>query len=222
MVDFRKLAAVDIAYLGSRLILAEFSIGVFGSLALGLFALLRSRSLGGIALASYLLSIGVNYIPLLLYAISLVRLDSARYEIDEDTADKRRIFRKYRRQSLLLLVPLAVPILVLARELHQNTLSEQRIPLERQTLIRRHPVFAYFVITYAIAWLGASLVVMPALVKREAVSKVSGVLMFPAIRLGPSITGFVLTRIVDGKRVSTSCCCECVGFGFQCAGTPPC
>lgn len=69
MIDFRKLAAVDIAFLGSRLILAEFSIGVFGSLALGVFTLLRSHSMGGIALGSYLLCIGINYVPLLLYAI---------------------------------------------------------------------------------------------------------------------------------------------------------
>ena len=70
MIDFRKLAAVDIAFLGSRLILAEFSIGVFSLLALGLLTLLRSHSLGGIALASYILCLGLNYVPLLLYAIT--------------------------------------------------------------------------------------------------------------------------------------------------------
>jgi hypothetical protein len=74
VIDFRKLAALDIVFLGSRLILAEFSIGVVGSLALGLFALIRSHSVGGIALGSYLLFIGINYVPLLVYAISIVRL----------------------------------------------------------------------------------------------------------------------------------------------------
>lgn len=124
MIDFRKLAAVDIAFLGSRLILAEFSVGVFASLALGVFTLLRSHSVGGIALGSYLLCIGINYVPLLLFAIRLVRLDSARYEIAEEMTDERRMFRKYRRQSLLLLVPLAVPVLVAARELKRNPSSE--------------------------------------------------------------------------------------------------
>jgi hypothetical protein len=92
LVDFRKLAAVDVAFLGSRLILAEFSIGVFGSLALGVLSLLRSHSVGGIALGSYLLWIGINYIPLLLYAIRLVGLGNASYEIAEEIADKRRCF----------------------------------------------------------------------------------------------------------------------------------
>jgi hypothetical protein len=137
VIDFRKLAAVDIAFLGSRLILAEFSIGVFGSFALGLWTLLRSHSIGGIALGSYLLFIGINYVPLLLYAITIVRVDSARDEIAEERADKREMFRKYRRQSLLLLVPLAVPILALARELRRNTPKEHLTPFQRETLVQR-------------------------------------------------------------------------------------
>ena len=124
MIDIRRLAAVDIAFLGSRFILAEFSIGVFGSLGLGMLTLIRTHSVGGTLFGVYLLCVGGNYVPLLLHAISLVRHGTARHEIAHELPEKHLMFRKYRRQSLLLLVPLVVPILAIIQ--HRSSDHKRR------------------------------------------------------------------------------------------------
>jgi hypothetical protein len=116
VINVRKLAALDIAFLGPKLILAEFSIGVFLSAAIGLLSLKRSHSGWGILVGAYLLSLAVNYVPLLLYAIAIVRQRSAQEEVAREVADRNRSLRRYRRQSLLLLIPFAVPILAFAQE----------------------------------------------------------------------------------------------------------
>jgi hypothetical protein len=115
VIDIRRLAAVDIAFLGSRFILAEFLVGVFGPLSLAVLTFFRTHSLRGAVFGAYLLCIGINYVPLLVHSIDLVRQGTAKQEIADELPEKRRMFRKYRRQSLLLLVPLVVPVLALVQ-----------------------------------------------------------------------------------------------------------
>jgi hypothetical protein len=115
-IDFRKLAAIDIVFLGRTFIVAEYAAGVFLSLALGLFILDRGHSLGQTGLGMYFLCLGVNYVPLLVHACLLANKDRAQAEMTDELTDKRRAMSKYRLQSLLLLVPLVVPILAVTRE----------------------------------------------------------------------------------------------------------
>jgi len=71
--------------------------------------------------------------------------------------------------------------------------------LRPDSVFRRHSVLAYFLMTFAISWTGALAVAAPALLRGQAVSRLSGILMFPAMLLGPSISGIVMTGIVSGK-----------------------
>jgi hypothetical protein len=109
----RKLAAIDIAFLGARLIIAEYAIGVLVAPALGVLTLLRGGSYWQLALGLYLILLGINYVPMLAYAVAIGKGRSAQAEIRDELSDKSRAMAKYRRQSVFLLVPLVVPIAAL-------------------------------------------------------------------------------------------------------------
>ena len=71
--------------------------------------------------------------------------------------------------------------------------------LRRGVFLRRHVTFSYFALTFAISWAGALAVAAPHLLRREALPKFTGILMFPAMLLGPCLTGIALTAMLGGK-----------------------
>ena len=116
MLNARKLAAIDLVFLGPKVVTAEFVAGVFLSAALGIFILVRSHgSPAQIALGLYLITLGLNYAPLLIYAIVLTRDNSASAELGSELENKRVAMANYRRQSFWLLVPLVVPLVALTQ-----------------------------------------------------------------------------------------------------------
>lgn len=112
-MNLRKLAAIDIVFLGPGFIIAEYACGTLLSVALGIFILFRAHSVWQLILGVYFLCLGTNYALMLVYAIGLRDREKARAEIADELTEQRKAVSKYRRLSLVLLVPLAA-ILALA------------------------------------------------------------------------------------------------------------
>jgi len=109
--DFRKLAAIDIVFLGYKLVFAEYTFGVLFSIALGIFVLFRGHSVWQVVLGTYLICLGINYVPMLAYTVSIGNKQNAQAELAVELTEKRKAMSKYRRLSVFLLVPLLAPIL---------------------------------------------------------------------------------------------------------------
>jgi hypothetical protein len=124
MLNVRKLAAIDLYFLGPRFILAEFGLGVVALCALGLLTLRAGiRQDHGVYLVAwgiYMVAIGINYVPLLLHAIDITRSGTAEKEIADELRERRVALRKYRRRSLLILLPLVVLILSIVQEVQER------------------------------------------------------------------------------------------------------
>lgn len=129
IINIRKLAALDIVFHGPKFILAEFALAVFGCAALGFFSLYyglfhgSNHSLFAVFLGCFLLWIALNYLPLMIYAISIVRHKSAHQEVAYELEHKDIYAKKYTFQSTLILVPFAVPALAAYQEMQKHTHS---------------------------------------------------------------------------------------------------
>jgi hypothetical protein len=117
MIEIRKLAAVDMAWLGARVIVAEYALGILLPGALGLLSLRAGllapvHSDWEIAMGIWLASIAVNYIPLFIYAVLIARAGTVNAEGRPELARAKR----YGLQQVVILVPFLVLILAFLQE----------------------------------------------------------------------------------------------------------
>jgi hypothetical protein len=104
-------------WLGTRVIVAEYALGVALPLALGIVSLRAgltapTPSVWQVGLGIWLVTIALNYIPLLLHAVSLARSGMVKEEGEPELTHARR----YGIQQVIILVPLLVVILALVQE----------------------------------------------------------------------------------------------------------
>jgi hypothetical protein len=121
MIGLRKLVAVDMVWLGTRVIVAEYALGVVLPLLLGMLSI-RSGLFSPVysawetVLGLWLVTIAANYIPLFIYAVIIARGGTAKEEGQPELAHARR----YGVQQVIILVPFLVVVLALVQEGRRN------------------------------------------------------------------------------------------------------
>lgn len=117
MINIRKLAAVDMVWLGTRIIIAEYAIGVILPLVLGLLSIRAGLLEPGIfnwetISGFWLVTIAANYLPLLIYAVLISRGGTVKEEGQPELAHAKR----YGIQQMIILIPFFVVVLALVQE----------------------------------------------------------------------------------------------------------
>jgi hypothetical protein len=117
IIEIRKLAAVDMVWLGTPVIIAEYALGVGIALVLGMVTLRAGLSAANpstwqVALGAWLVTIALNCVSLLLYAVSMARSRTVKAEGKPELTHARR----YGTQQAIILIPFAVIILAIYQE----------------------------------------------------------------------------------------------------------
>jgi hypothetical protein len=109
LVNVRRLVALDMGLHGSKFILIEFGFGVSVPMILGLSLVLQGIWLLGV----YIFTLGINYVPLLFYAVLLRKNHGS--VVNMRDPQKGKLNRKYSVQQFLLFVPFFMVGLALAQ-----------------------------------------------------------------------------------------------------------
>jgi hypothetical protein len=85
VIEVRKLAAVDMAWLGARMVVTEYALGVMLPLVLGILSLRAGLAQQDLLnwktiLGTWLVTISVNYVPLFIYAVAIARAGTVQEE----------------------------------------------------------------------------------------------------------------------------------------------
>jgi hypothetical protein len=113
-MNVKRLAAIDMyGTRGStrrrRIILAEFVLGVFVTVAFGVWLVSRSPGPGGLAFGFWVIGAGLNYAPLAVYAIGLSRSGALDAELAGVATGPE--LRRYSVLQLWIFVPLSLVVL---------------------------------------------------------------------------------------------------------------
>lgn len=115
-INVRKMAALDIVFHSTKVIIIEFlvAMGISGAISAFLLVFATNHTTWSTILGIYFLGITTNYIVLLCFALIIRSRERAAREVEDEMHDISNEGCRYTLQSILLiLVPFALAFLAL-------------------------------------------------------------------------------------------------------------
>jgi hypothetical protein len=113
LFNVRRLVALDMGLHGPRFILIEFGLGAPVPMILGLSLILG----GDWPLGAYIFTLGINYIPPLIYAVKLRRSYGEVVNMEDPGIGK--LNRKYSLQQFIIFIPFSIIALDIMQRSHR-------------------------------------------------------------------------------------------------------
>ena len=106
--DVQRVVALDILLHGPRFILIEFGAAVPFMAVFGVFSARFSLALG-----LYLVTLSINYAPLLAYALCIVKNRNAEAIVALEGIDRKLMVRRYSIRQFIIFVPFSIVALAI-------------------------------------------------------------------------------------------------------------